>query len=244
MKKAFVDVKNNRITFADQRFYQRSENIWYPSVTTILDVYPKGPAFIQWLKDTGQQAKYIAERAAESGSRVHDACERLMSGEELFWDDKVYSTEEWQGILKFHNFYTRFVNNVQAVEVSTFSDEYKYAGTIDLICTIGEEKFLIDLKFGNAVYTTYFLQLAAYRNSWNEQNPDHEIDKMGVLHLKASTRTEGKKGSIQGVGWQLIQPKDSYENLLEVFKKTLGIFNYENPDPRPKNLILPSVVKL
>ena len=51
------------------------------------------------------------------------------------------------------------------------------------------------------------MQLAAYRQSWEETNPDHKIDEMGVLHLKAATRTEGKPPAMQGKSWQVVKPK-------------------------------------
>lgn len=240
----FEDTKGQRIHFLDERFYLHENGQYYPSVTTILNVYPKGPAFLQWVKDVGNNAKMIAERAAESGTKVHQACEHLINGRELIWDDKTYSLEEWRGILRFYDFASRFNPVWEASEVSTFSLKYKYAGTIDIICKIGDVRYLIDIKFGNAIYTTYFLQMAAYRHSWDEQNPDYKIDEMGILHLKAATRTEGKKGDMQGAGWKLEAPKETYQRLFEIFHRTLQIYYFENPDPKPKNLTLPSVVKL
>lgn len=240
----FEDPANQRVHFLDERFYLHENGNYYPSVTTILEVYPKGPQFAMWLKDVGHSAPIIAERAAESGTKVHNACEKLIAGEELTWDDHVYDFNEWNGILRFHDFATRFTPVWEASEVSTYSLEYKYAGTIDIVCKIGDERWLLDIKFGNAIYTTYFLQLAAYRYSWQETNPDYPIHKMGILHLKAATRTEGKGKTMQGVGWKIEEPKESYERLFEIFHQTLKIYYFENPDPRPKNLILPSSIRL
>ena len=242
--KRFDDIKNKQVHFLDERFYEAREGVFYPSVTTILDMYPKGPQFAQWLKDVGNNAKIIAERAAEAGTKVHNACERLMNGEELVWDDREWDFNEWSGILRFVDFATRFKPEWIAVEVQTFSEKYRYAGTLDIVCKINGETFLLDLKFGNAIYITYFMQLAAYKQSWEETNPDHPIDKMGILHLKAATRTEGKPPAMQGKGWKIEFPKDSYEKLFHMFENTLEIYYFDNPDPRPKNLVLPSVVKL
>ena len=244
MGKLFVDHKANKIEFLDERFYLVGDDQYYPSVTTILDLYPKGPAFAQWLKDVGNSARIIADRAAESGSKVHKACEDLINGEVLEWDDKTFSFDEWQGVLRFFNFADRFKPEWEAVEVTTISHKYRYAGTIDIVCRIGDERWLLDIKFGNAVYTTYFLQLAAYKQSWDENNPGDKIDNMGVLHLKASTRTEGKGKAMQGVGWKIEQPKETYENLFEIFERTLGIYYFENPNAQPKNIVLPSKIKL
>ena len=241
--KPLKSTDGQHVEFLDERFYQVGEGEFYPSVTTILNVYPKGPAFLQWIKDVGNSAKLIAERAAISGTKVHKAAENLIQGEELIWDDNEHSLQEWEGILRFVDFYKRFAPKILASEATTISHKYKYAGTLDLVCEIDGETWLADLKFGNAIYPTYFFQLAAYKQSW-EENGGAKIDKMGILWLKAHTRTVGKKGSIQGVSWQMVQPKDSYERLLEVFLKTLDIYVYENPESKPKNLILPCKIKL
>lgn len=240
----FEDLKNKRVHFLDDRFYEVDDNVFYPSVTTILSSYPKGPQFEMWLKDVGHGAKGIAERAAESGTKVHDAAEKLMNGKELIWDDHVYNFEEWNGVLRFVDFATRFTPEWEAVEVVTLSKKHKYAGTLDIVCKIGDVRWMLDIKFGNAIYPTYYMQLAAYKHSWEETNPDHPIEKMGVLHLKANTRTEGKGKVMQGKGWKIEEPKDSYEKLFDMFRHAHEIYNYENPDPRPRNLILPSHVKL
>ena len=244
MSRLFVDHEAKQLNWCDSRFYDVGDEQYYPSVTTILGSYPKGPQFEQWLKDTGQQAKHIAQRAADSGSKVHAACEKLMNGEELTWDDREYDLNEWNGVLRFVNFAERFTPEWEAIEVMAISHEHRYAGTIDIVCKIGDQRWLIDIKFGNAIYVTYYMQLAAYKQAWEEVNPDHKIDKMGVLHLKAATRTEGKPPAIQGKGWQLVQPKDSYEKLIDMFAHTLAIYNYDNPNAKPRNLVLPSVVKL
>jgi len=241
--KPFKSTDGQHVQFLDHRYYQVGEDEYVPSVTTILDVYPKGPAFLQWIKDVGNNAKQIAERAAESGNKVHRAIEALVKGEELVWDDKEHSLSEWDGILRFVDFYTRFQPKVLASEVTTISYKYKYAGTLDLVCEINGRVYLLDAKFGNAIYPTYFFQLAAYKQSW-EENGNPQIDEIGILWLKANTRTEGKKGTMQGVGWQVVKPKDSYERLWEIFLKTLEIYNYENPESKPKNLVLPARIKL
>ncbi|HUX56180.1 MAG TPA: hypothetical protein VMV77_04355 [Bacteroidales bacterium] len=229
------------VEFLDDRFYKKGDD-YYPSVTTILEVYPKGPAFTQWLKDVGNQAKAIAERAAESGSKVHNAIEMIVSGREIEWDDKIYNEQEWCGIGGFIDFYENFVDKIHASEMNVFCDEFRYAGTLDFICQIQDENWLIDFKFGNAVYPTYFLQIAAYRYAVQGKI---QIDRMGVLHLKAATRGRDKSGkNIQGVKWKLIPPDKPYEHLFNIFKSVLLIYGEENPEAKPKNRIYPSKYKI
>ena len=230
-----------QISFLDDRFYLIGEE-YFPSVTTILGVYPKGQAFNQWLKDVGNSAKIIVERAAESGSKVHNAIEKILSGIELTWDEKIYNEMEWAGICKFMEFYDRFNPDIKAIETTVYSQNHQFAGTMDLLCKIENERWLIDYKFSNAVHPSHFLQLAAYRMAIEEKN--YNIDRMGILWLKAHTKTEGTGKAIQGKGWQLIEPKKDYEHLKNIFLSTYKIWMEENPNAKPKNRIYPSILTI
>lgn len=243
----FVRIKEDCIVFMDEHFYEVETDsgvIYYPSVTGILSLYPKGYGFDQWQRDLGANAEIVAERAMAAGSRVHDGIEKILSGEELEWDGKNYQKEEWEGINRFKNFYDRFNPKVVAVETMVYSHQGKYAGTVDLVCDIGGRRWLIDNKFSKDVYKTHYLQIAAYKYAWDEIHPDYPIDEIGILHLRAQTKTEGRKGSIQGVGWKLDSPNDSFERLFGAFSKILDIYYFENPDPKPKNVELPSKIRL
>jgi len=247
MKRKFVDIELNRVSFLDSRYYlvgDEDNPRYLPSVTTILSVYPKGPAFESWLKDVGQSAGIIAQRAADSGSRVHDGIERLIKGEEIVWDDAEFNLEEWKGLLKYIDFNKRFKPNVLAAESVVYNTDMGYAGQVDIVCEIDGVRYLLDNKFGNAIYPTYWFQLIAYKHAWEEMHPDLPIDKVGIMWLKAKTRTEGRKGTMQGKGWQIVEPSDTHERLWDIFKKTLDIYKYENPNDAPKNVVLPFKVKL
>jgi len=43
----------DKIQILDERFYTLDKETYYPSVTTILNAYPKGHYFNEWLKDNG-----------------------------------------------------------------------------------------------------------------------------------------------------------------------------------------------
>ncbi len=244
MRKLF-DQELKQINFLDERFYKVSDGVYYPSVTHILDCYPKGAAFTQWLKDVGNSAKTIVEKAAESGTLVHNAIEELISGKELVWDEKKYNLIEWKGLLRFNDFFENFVTKVYAYEVQIFSHKHKYAGTVDFIGELTDGKvWLIDWKFGNAVYESHFLQIAAYKSAWNE-NSELKIDKYGILHLKAKTRGRDRLDKkVQGEGWSLIEPKESYERLFKIFTSVLNIYEFQNPVAKPANKIYDAVIKL
>lgn len=59
----FIKITKDRIEFLDSRFYQHANGNFYPSVTTILDAYPKSAAFYEWLKKAGEDADEIRDEA-------------------------------------------------------------------------------------------------------------------------------------------------------------------------------------
>lgn len=241
--KKIVDIELKQINFLDERFYLRDaqKELYYPSVTEILSVYPKGFGFHQWLKDVGNNAGEIAQRAADRGSLVHNALDKIAKGESIIWDEKVYDLETWQGILKGIEFLSKC--KIILTEQNVFNDDLQYAGTTDLVCKIDNDIWLIDYKFSQSIYKTNYLQVAAYKEAFNKCF-DEKITKCGILHLKAQTRGEDKKGkTIQGEGWKLIEVED-IDKYYKLFEMTNAIYREENPIIKPKNLIYPMELKL
>ena len=232
-----IDEQLNRIDIWDERWYQRTKDKFYPSSTFVLGVYPKGPSYEQFLKDVGNSAKYILERAGESGTKVHDTIHERVSGNAIRFDPDKYTELEWAGVCRFMEFYERYKPEVVATEMNVFSDKYEFAGTLDLVADFNGQRWLIDYKFTNGIHSSHFLQIASYRMALEEMG--EKVDKMGILWLKAKTRTEGNGDAIQGKGWQLIEPKKDYEHLKDIFLKTLAIFREEYPNAKPSHLSYP-----
>jgi len=237
---------NKQINVLDQRFYRRNE-LYYPSVSSILNYFPKNQFFHSWLKDVGHNSDIIASKAAGEGTQVHNAVEAFLNGEEIKWLDAfgnaMYSLDVWKMILKFADFWNKHKPELIATEYHLFSDVYKYAGTADIICRINKKLWLLDIKTSNSLHTSYDLQLAAYAKAWSETH-NEPIEETGILWLKASTRGEDKKGEkIQGAGWQLKVISDIDRNF-EMFTKIQDIYHLENPDAKPVTETLPTTVKL
>jgi len=246
--KTFHKPKENCVEFLDERFYTKDGETFYPSVTTVLDVYPKGFGYIQWLKDMGSNASEVLAKAGEQGTKVHNAIERCLNGEEVFWTEanEQYSFLEWQMINKFLEFWETYKPKIIAgPEVTIISDKMKVGGTIDIVCEIDGVMFLIDYKTSNGIYKTHELQLSAYCMLWNEANPSNTINRTGILWLKARTRGPDKTGKkIQGAGWQLVEFEKHYSDSFKLYEHTRKIYDEENPNPMPKNLIYPDKIKL
>ena len=237
---------NKQINVLDQRFYRRNDK-YYPSVSSILNYFPKNQFFHSWLKDVGHNSDIIASRAAGEGTQVHNAAEALINGAEVSWIDEygnaLYSLDVWKMILKFAEFWNKYKPELVAAEYHLFSDQYEYAGTGDLIVRLNDKLWLLDIKTSNSLHTSYDLQLAAYAKAWNETH-DEPITETGILWLKAATRGEDKKGEkIQGAGWQLKVVSEIDRNF-EMFTKIQDIYKLENPDAKPATETLPTSIKI
>lgn len=243
MLKVFNDTENSRVEFLDQRFYKNTDGNYYPSVTTILDAYPKGKRFEQWLKDMGNEADDVVERAAKQGTNVHEAIEALLKGEKIEWKD--YTLDEWKMILRFEEFYNSSNMLIIAAEVNIVSTTIGVGGTIDIVCKINGERWLIDTKTSGDIYDNHFVQLATYAMMWNEKYPDERIDRIGCLHLRARTKGPARDGkTMQGLGFKIEEPSESPAELFEIFKHVKVLWHRLNPNEKPMNLILPSKVEL
>ena len=236
-----------QINFLDRRVYKRSEGVYYPSVTTILQYMPKNKFFEGWLKDVGHNADYIMKKAGKEGTQVHEAAEKLVLGEEVSWMDDYgtakYSQIVWEMILTFAEFWKTNKPELISSEDFVWSDEHKYAGTADIVCKMNGETWLLDIKTSNSIHKSYDLQLAAYAKGL-EESKDIKIDRTGIIWLKAHSRGPSKqKNVIQGKGWKLLQI-DEIEKNFELFKMIYNLYSLENPNTEPIYNSYPTTIKV
>ena len=232
------------VTWLDERFYfDEKTQAYYPSSTTILDVYPKGFGFTKWLKDLGSNADQVLKEAGEQGTLIHDAIKDFWEGNEIIWANEKgeakYTFEQWKMLMRFWDFYKTCKPEPIAIEMSLVDGELGFGGTLDFIGKIDNSIWLIDWKSSNGVYRSYELQIASYRELWDKLQPKYKIDRVGILHLKATTRGVGKNGVIQGESWKLHEPEESQEELFDLFDMTKQIWLKENPIAKPKNMVYP-----
>jgi hypothetical protein len=236
-----------QINFLDRRVYKRSEGVYYPSVTTILQYMPKNKFFESWLKDVGHSADLIMRRAGKEGTQVHEAAEALVKGEEVSWMDNYgnakYSQLVWEMILKFHDFWKTYKPELISAEDFVYSDEHKYAGTADLVVKMDGEVWLLDIKTSNSIHKSYDLQLASYAKAL-EESKGIKIERTGIIWLKAQSRGPSKKeGVYQGKGWK-IKVIDEIDYNFDLFKTIYKLYSLENPNVEPIYNSYPTTLKL
>jgi len=230
-------ITKNQITFTDARFYVAEDGSYLPSVTTILEAYPKPFALLQWMKDVGSKSDEIRDAAGRRGSTVHQLTEDFDRGLEVgLLDDSgqpMYSMEEWSMLERYVDFTTRFSPQYDLIEQQVMCPELGCAGTIDRVGTIGGKKYLLDIKTSNGIYNSYWLQLAAYREMLRV-TAGVEVDGVAILWLNAKTRTNGKKDDVQGVGWQMVS-RDNTAADFALFQSVQNMWLAENAGAAPKN---------
>jgi hypothetical protein len=236
-----------QINFLDNRVYQRSEGVYYPSVTSVLQYMPKNKFFENWLKDVGHNSDIIMRRAGDEGTQTHNAIEELLEGKEIQWLDDYgnarYNELVWGMVLKFKEFWDKAKPELIFTEEFTYSDIHKYAGTADIVVKMNDETWLIDFKTSNSLHKSYDLQLAAYAKSI-EETKGIKIDRTAILWLKSTRRSESKKkDEFFAKGWEL-KPVDEIEKNFELFKMIYKLYELENPTTEPTYYSYPTTIKL
>ena len=220
-------IKNNQLTFSDGRYYTDEKGDHYPSVTTILEAYPKTYQFYEWLKANGDDADKVRDAAGVRGSSVHGLTEIYDNGLEVNLlnenNTPQYSLEVWSMFERYVDFSNRYNPNHLLVEQNFIG--LGFAGTIDRVTTIEGKTYILDIKTSNSIYDSYWLQLAAYRELYNKP-----VDGVAILWLNAKTRTDKE---FQGKGWQLITKDDTSKEFL-LFKATKLLWDEVNGGMKPR----------
>lgn len=185
------------------RFDENGQPEFFPSVTTILSqTLPKSPFLIEWIASKGmdEAERYKAERAAY-GTFMHAQFEELIINRVYNLDDLkeklktyieinrlpdnfiYYADDLKKDVLAFAQFVKDYDVRPLAVEIALVHPYYKYAGMIDLPCTMlrkpgGTERInaIVDFKSGRkGFYEESEIQLHLYKMMWNVTFEEYPI---------------------------------------------------------------------
>lgn len=252
-----------QITIADERWYVRDVNkimlgdkkqtqeikldppqrIFVPSVTWIAGKYPKGTQFYKWLADRGwDEAEAIKQAAGDKGSKVHQAIVDIIEGKTVNMDSKYtnpstekeeeLSLEEYECLMSFVDWYEKFKPEILDREFVVWGDGY--AGTVDLLCKINNQLYLIDFKTSQSIWPEYELQVSAYSHALVN------ILKQGPLSL-----------AILQIGYRLNYRRDKQhfkfteiEDKFKLFKAAQLIWKNEHGNETPSVKDYPTSLKI
>lgn len=232
------------------RWYSNTPNnekdkVYFPSVTTVLNVVGKGDGFSRWLGNSlsYDHAMDYANKAATVGSIVHNYAMDLLNG--IAVDTKDGTTDPDTGEMVnvgfkvnhrlegFIAFIEDYNPTVIANEMSLYNNvEYKgehlfpWAGRIDqvykMVLKEGEEPktCIVDIKTGGE-YKTQDLQLTAYKLLWDSMYPEDPIQEIFCLFLPEKWRK---------VPYKLKKKKFSPEVWFAVH----DLWLWYNDNPKPK----------
>ncbi len=185
------------------RFDENGQPEFFPSVTTILSqTLPKSQFLIEWIASKGidEAERYKAERAAY-GTFMHAQFEELIINRVYNLDDLkgklktyievnrlpddfiYYADDLKKDVLAFAQFVIDYDVRPLAVEIALVHPYYKYAGMVDLPCTMkhspcSDERItaIVDFKSGRkGFYEDAEIQLHLYKMMWNVTFEDYPV---------------------------------------------------------------------
>ncbi len=181
--------------------YRNDSGKRLPSVTTIIGRFKESGALMQWAYKEGvRQGEsgmvtrlYDArDEAAAAGTLAHKMVECRIKGEpqpRMDDDNKDVFGKALQAFKAYRSWESMTKLELVESEVQLVSEQYQFGGTLDAIGRIDDELCLVDVKTSNSVYPDYLIQLAAYKQMWEENYPRRPLT--GGFHLCRFAKEHG-----------------------------------------------------
>ena len=214
--------KLERVTTAEGRKYVGDDNVPVPSVTTVLDKTSDKTALIAWRKRVGEaEANRVSRESAGLGTKVHDALEKHILGEQVTFGNNMVSVmaKDMSELVINEGF--KNVDEVWGTEIGLIAPGL-YAGTTDFIGMHKGEEAIIDFKTSKKIkkeewIEDYYLQCCAYALAHNEMYGTNI--KKGVI-LMVSRDIKFKEFIIEGARFEMYC--DLWTQRLEEYYSKFG----------------------
>lgn len=247
------------------RYDEQGNPEFYPSVTTILSqTMPKTPFLIDWIAKNGvDESERIKADRANYGTFMHAQFETLLINRSYDLDMLKYELKQYidynhlpedfihyaddlkKDVLSFAQFVLDYDVRPLAIEIALYHPIHKYAGMIDCPCVMKAKPesdeyitAIVDFKSGKkGFYENCEIQLGMYRDMWNENFPQHPIErifnfapkdwrKKPTYNLKEQTKSPNLKKIPALLEIAAIED-DKKEN---VFTSVNGVIDLRNAD--------------
>lgn len=198
--------------------YKNNDNKEIPSVTTILKILNK-PALIKWANYLGykrQSVDAVLEDTSYIGTTVHCALTAFLQNKQFIL---INGRSCGKTLLKsylnsFFDWYKKHEIKTEFMEKKFISE--KFGGTIDFYGKIDSKYTILDFKTSKSIYSSMFLQLAAYCIMLEEHG--HKVEQvilLGVNENKYNEKILTRK--------ELQKYIDTFKLLTDVFHKWFDI---------------------
>ena len=212
------------------RVYTDGDDMFLPSVSTVLDEQPEPEGIKYWKKkydgtNGNKHWKDILNYKANRGTMIHyrllneffdgdmfgrneeDSTEDLkLQGEwDRYQNDLVYAEEAWEQIKREQG-----INEESVLDVECFVTNVGvgYAGQFDLLYVDEDSNIVLgDLKTGKGIYDKYKMQLVAYENAL-----DLPVDRVEVIRIYPD-----------GEEWEVSSSDDWSNSRNDLWKQFLAL---------------------
>lgn len=206
--------------------YRLKDGTRVPGVTTIIGRFKDSNGLLFWAFEQGQSGAASlyekAEVAADIGSIAHDAVEHHLRKEEFEFDESDIGQKAKQAFEQYLTWEKQTAVKVLATEVNLVSEKHRFGGCPDAVGQMDGKYVLLDWKTSNAVYADHLIQLAAYRELWNETHPKMQLSDDAYLcrFSKEYPDFEVRKFSGLEQGWKIFQLyREAYDLDKELRKR-------------------------
>ena len=171
------------------KFLKNGNGVILPGVTTIIDgqLGWNKRVLMNWSRNMaldGIDPDKVKEQAGDIGTLIHNMIEAHIVGEKFDTSgsskDEIDKAEN--GFLAFLDWEAANKPQYLGLEIEVISERYMYGGTMDILMGLDDKLVQVDLKSSKGVYAEMIVQVAAYRQAYEEQE-DKKIDENHILKL-------------------------------------------------------------
>lgn len=207
-------------------------------VTTLLSMgMPVDLGLLEYFKRNDKETQEeILLDAQERGTNVHQAIEQLLFGEKVL-SANFKRPREKKAIAAFIDWFETFKpTDVQSEQVVAYlKGDIKFAGTMDLLCKIGDKQLLVDFKTSATPSRKNELQVEAYKAAI-EQSADIKVDECYVLYLGTGNKgtrvtKDGNGYPTSGLGWRFLKSNSNFQEFGLAYRMALYMNNGKYPTP-------------
>lgn len=196
-----------------------------PSVTTVLGNCKIGGVdpLLAWANRMGLEGidyRDARGKAADAGTAAHDMIEAYVKGYEF--NPEPYTYESLDTAKPCFDAFQEWASqtNLKVVqsEVSLTSERYGYGGTFDALAVNGQ-LVIGDWKTSSGVYPDMIIQLAAYKQLWEENYPDQPIEGGAYILRVSKQKEDGDPVAFHHHHWSHVeQGWEAFEHMLDLYR--------------------------
>ena len=176
--------------------YKTADGKQVPGVTTVISRFKDSGGLIHWAWNLGMEGKDyrdVRDSAADAGTLAHKMVQLHVIGGNYEDALRGYENDVIEPALAAFGAYRTWEAQsklqILHTEVPMVSERHRFGGRLDAIGFVEGKRSLVDWKTANSTYPDHLIQMAAYKELWEENHPDEPIE--GGYQLCRFARNQG-----------------------------------------------------